>query len=204
MLPVKVPYHLAIAAEKGLLPRLLRFTTFSQGDSSDEGFCKLSLDGQDSPARNEQAMKNAELMLAYLSGALPAFKSAVITGASIMVLDREGGRILGEYILTADDILSARKFQDGVVKNAWPIELWDRSKGTVYKYLPRGEYYEIPFGCLKVRAVSNLLAAGRCISVSHAALGSTRVMGTCITLGEKAGKAAAYRVRNGKYPDEKF
>ena len=104
-------------------------------------------------------------------------------------------------MLTKEDVLSARKFPDGVVKNAWPIELWDRTKGTIYKYVPRGEYYEIPFRCLMVSGITNLLTAGRCISVTHEALGSTRVMGTCMALGEQAGKAAAYRVRNGKYPE---
>ncbi len=204
ILPIKVPYHLSQAVEKGLLPPLLRFTSFSQGESADEGFCKLSLGGSDGPERDEEARKNAELMLAYLSGALPAFKGAIIAGSSFTVLDREGSRICGEYMLTEDDVLSARKFQDGIVKNSWPIELWDNSKGTIYKYLPRGAYYEIPFRCLTVKGLSNLLAAGRCISASHAALGSARVMGSCITLGEKAGQAVANRIRNGKYPEGKF
>ena len=96
-------------------------------------------------------------------------------------------------------MLGAAKFHDGVVKNSWPIELWDRNRGTVYKYLEPGEYYDIPFRCLKVKGLSNLLCAGRCISVSHEALGSTRVMGTCISLGEQAGLAAAHYVKKGKY-----
>ena len=125
-------------------------------------------------------------------------------GNSFRVLDREGRRIRGEYTLTKEDVLSAAKFPDGVVRNAWPIELWDRSKGTVYKYVPAGDYYEIPFRCLMVRDVPNLLTAGRCISVTREALGSTRVMGTCMALGEAAGKAAAYWVKNGKYPEGKF
>jgi hypothetical protein len=98
-------------------------------------------------------------------------------------------------------VLLARKFSDGIVKNAWPIELWYRLKGTVYKYVPRGDYYEIPLRCLMVRNIANLLTAGRCISVTHEALGSTRVMGACMALGDQAGKAAAYRVKNGKYPE---
>jgi hypothetical protein len=52
-----------------------------------------------------------------------------------------------------------------------------------------------------VDGITNLLTAGRCISVTHDALGSTRVMGTCMALGEQAGKAAAYWVRHGKYPE---
>jgi hypothetical protein len=139
-------------------------------------------------------------MLACLSRSLPAFREARIDGASLKVLDREGRRITGAYTLTEDDILSARKFHDGIVKNSWPIELWDKAKGTVYRYLSRGDYYEIPLRCLVVKGIANLLTAGRCISVTHAALGSTRVMGTCMALGEQAGLAAAYHIRNGKYP----
>jgi len=45
------------------------------------------------------------------------------------VLEREGRRIIGEYMLTKEDVLSARKFTDGVVKNSWPIELWTDRKG---------------------------------------------------------------------------
>jgi len=71
------------------------------------------------------------------------------------------------------------------------MEIWDRSRGTVYRYVPRGEYYEIPLSCLRVPAVVNLLTAGRCISATPAALASTRVMGTCMALGEQAGLAAA-------------
>ena len=200
-LPIEVPYRLALAVNGGALAPLLRYTTFSPGDAADEGFCKMSLDGEAGPERDARARRDAAAMLACLAGAIPAFREAVIAGTSLRVLDREGGRVSGGYTLTREDILSARKFPDGVVKNAWPIELWDRTKGTVYAYVPRGDYYEIPFRCLQVKGFGNLLTAGRCISVSHDALGSTRVMGACIALGDQAGRAAAYRVRNGTYPE---
>lgn len=200
-LAIKVPYHLARAVNDGKLSPALRFTTFSPGDSPDEGYCKMSVDAEEGGACTEKARRDADALHTYLAAVIPAFKGSYIAGTSPRVLDREGRRIHGEYTLTEDDVLSARKFPDGVVKNAWPIELWDRSKGTVYKYVPRGDYYEIPFRCLQVKGIRNLLAAGRCISVTHEALGSTRVMGTCISLGEQAGKAAAYRVKNGKYPE---
>lgn len=200
-LALKVPYHLAQAVRQGMFSPAVRFTTFSPGDASGEGYCKISIDAEGGPGREEQTRKDAAAVHAYLASVIPAFKGSTIAGTSNRVLEREGRRIRGEYTLTKDDVLSARKYSDGVVKNAWPIELWDRSKGTVYKYLPRGEYYEIPFRCLAVKNVENLLTAGRCISVTHEALGSTRVMGACMALGEQAGKAAAYRARNGKYPE---
>ena len=200
-LALKVPYHLAQAVKQGLFAPVVRFTTFSPGNAADEGYCKMSIDAEEGPGRDEQARKDAAAVHAYLASVIPAFTGSSIAGTSLKVLERENRRVTGAYTLTKEDVLSARKFSDGIVKNAWPIELWDRSKGTIYHYVPRGDYYEIPFRCLIVKNVENLLTAGRCISVTHEALGSTRVMGTCLALGEQAGKAAAYRVRNGKYPE---
>jgi hypothetical protein len=200
-LAFKVPYHLAQAVKRGMFTPAVKFTTFSPGDEVGEGYCKMSIDADEGPRREEQTRKEAAAVHAYLASVIPAFKDSSIAGTSLKVLEREGRRVRGEYTLTKDDVFFARKFSDGIVKNAWPIELWDRLKGTVYKYVPRGDYYEIPFRCLMVKNIANLLTAGRCISVTHEALGSTRVMGACIALGEQAGKAAAYRVRNGKYPN---
>jgi hypothetical protein len=200
-LPVKVPYYLSKAASAKLFPSYIRFTVFSFGEAPGEGFLKINPGHENS--RSIRVISNrAENMLRYLSEKLPSFRDAYIDGASLRVMDREGRRPIGEYTLTEDDILNAGKFDDGVVKNSWPIELWDRKKGTLYKYLKDGEYYEIPFRCLKVKGISNLLCAGRCISVSHEALGSTRVMGTCMSLGEQAGLASAYYIENGRYPHE--
>ena len=200
-LSLKVPYHLAQAVKQGIFAPDVKLTTFSPGDVADEGFCKMSVFSTDEATGTVKARTDADAAIRYLASVLPAFEGATIADTSLKVLEREGRRVIGEYMLTKEDVLSARKFPDGVVKNAWPIELWDRTKGTIYKYVPRGEYYEIPFRCLMVSGITNLLTAGRCISVTHEALGSTRVMGTCMALGEQAGKAAAYRVRNGKYPE---
>ena len=200
-LSLKVPYHLAQAVQQGIFPREVKFTIFSPGDAVDEGFCKMSLFSTDGATETEQARTGADAVIRHLASVLPAFEGAYIADTSLRVLEREGRRITGAYTLTKEDVLSARKFPDGVVKNAWPIELWDRAKGTIYQYVPRGEYYEIPFRCLLVSGITNLLTAGRCISVTHEALGSTRVMGACMALGEQAGKAAAYRVKHGKYPE---
>jgi hypothetical protein len=202
-LALKVPYVLADAAKSGELPSTMRLTTFSSGDRPDEGFLKFSVEGAGDAERLRKTEADVAKAFRIMAGRLPAFREAEIAGTSPDVLDREGRRIIGEYVLTEEDVLSARKFPDGVVKNSWPIELWDRKKGTIYKYVPPGDYYEVPFRCLSVRGFSNLLTAGRCISVTHEALGSTRVMGTCMALGDAAGRAAAGLVRNGKYPSSK-
>jgi len=202
-LSIKVPYYLSQATNKKMLPAYLRFTTFSMGDTDDEGFCKINIGGSDNDKREQTIRKDALKIISYLADRLPPFKNAYIANTSLRVLEREGRRICGEYTLTENDVLNARKFHDGVVKNSWPIEIWDKNKGIIYKYVKSGDYYEIPFRCLKVKDIKNLLSAGRCISVTHEALGSTRVMGTCMSLGEQAGLAAAFKAKHGNYPDIK-
>jgi hypothetical protein len=188
---LRVPYCLAQAVAEKKMPSYLKFTTFTPGDDQDEGYCRLNIPPVVAGERNKQAREDALLVHDYLCRELPVFRHSSITEMSPEVLDREGPRVCGEYTLSADDVVNARKFPDGVVKNAWPIELWDQEKGVHYQYLHPGDYYEIPLRCLKAQDISNLYCAGRCISVSHEALGSTRVMGTCISLGEQAGREAA-------------
>jgi hypothetical protein len=201
-LPIKVSYYLTKAVNKGKLSSFLRFTTFTPGDALDEGYCKLSIDTSENTKRKRRAKDYALKVHHYLANSLLTFKDSYIFETS-GVVEREGRRICGEYTLTEEDVLNARKLSDGVVKNSWPIEIWDRNKGLICKYLESGDYYEIPLRCLKVKSISNLLCAGRCISVSHEALGSTRVMGTCMALGEQAGKATVRYIKNSCFNIEK-
>jgi hypothetical protein len=190
MLPVRVPYHLARAAGAGRIPHHLRFTTFTPGDDPAEGVCRLAI-AQLGGDGDERAREEALLVHRVLSEALAAFEGSRIAEMSPRVLDREGPRLRGRYTLTADDVLRAGKFRDGVVKNAWPIELWDPAKGPRLEYLEPGEHYEVPLRCLEPEGLENCWSAGRCISATREALGSTRVAGTCIALGDRAGRAAA-------------
>ncbi len=199
LLAIKVSYYLSDGVRKHILPPLLRFSTFTPGDSPDEGYLKVNVSGLQSKDRDKKAFEYASAVHHYLSNMIPVLKGSYLAGSSMRVVDREGRRVLGEYILTGDDVIHARKFDDGIAKGAWPIELWDMHKGPVYRYVRSGDYYEIPLRSLKVKGIPNLFVAGRCISASHEALGSTRVMGTCMTLGEQAGIAASFRVRNSMY-----
>ncbi len=200
-LAVKVPYCLGEAVNNDILPGSTKFSNYSPGDAPDEGYCKLSFEVADDDQGKLKTQEHVLRAHRYLAERLPSFKDSYIAETSTGVINREGRRICGEYTLTEEDVLAGRKFPDGVVRNSWPIELWDKNKGTIYKYVKSGDYYEIPFRCLKVRGLPNLLCAGRIISVSHEAHASTRVMGTCMALGEQAGKAAAYYVESGNYPE---
>lgn len=190
MAPVSVPYYISQAVIEKKIPFYLKFMKYYQSDTESEGYCLISVPPGDNPEKTGEAEKNAVKVHDILKRAIPSFSGSVISDMSSVIAERDGIRMTGEYTLTEEDVLSACKFHDGVVKSAWPIELWDREKGPTYRYLEPGAWYEIPLRCLKSREIKNLYCAGRCISASREALGSTRVMGTCISLGEQAGLAA--------------
>ncbi|MFB2579702.1 FAD-dependent oxidoreductase [Herbiconiux sp. P15] len=107
---------------------------------------------------------------------------------------REHRRFLGDHVLTQDDVMTQRPFDDAVGFGGWSIDL--HPPGGVYSDLPASRHlfasgpYHLPFRSLYSRNVSNLLLAGRDISASHVAFGSTRVMATCAVTGEAAGTGA--------------
>lgn len=107
---------------------------------------------------------------------------------------REYRRFYGDYTLTESDILEQRNFPDSVAFGGWSIDL--HPVEGVYADAPGAKQlyssgtYGIPFRSLYSRSVPNLFFAGRNISASHVAFGSTRVMATCATLGQAVGTAA--------------
>ncbi|MFD7158165.1 FAD-dependent oxidoreductase [Kribbella sp. NPDC059898] len=119
---------------------------------------------------------------------------------------REYRRFLGDHVLTQHDVLEQREFDDRVAFGGWSIDL--HPAGGVYasergsKHWFSDGAYHIPLRSLYSRNVRNLWMAGRNISASHVAFGTTRVMATCAVLGEAAGIGAAVALRNGLTPRE--
>jgi hypothetical protein len=123
---------------------------------------------------------------------MPAFARAFVSHTAAQVGVRESRRVVGRYQLTREDVLAGRRFEDGVARASWPIELWEEDRlGATYEYLDDGLTYDIPLRCLQARDVPRLFVAGRCMSATHEALGSARVIGTCLATGAAAGMAAA-------------
>ena len=121
--------------------------------------------------------------------------------AAMNVGVRETRRILGEYQLTAEDVLSARKFDDAIARGAYPVDIHNpKGAGTVLKRLPPGEAYDIPLRCLLPQRTERLIVAGRCISGTHEAHSSYRVMPIVMATGQAGGVAAALAARDGKSP----
>jgi hypothetical protein len=114
---------------------------------------------------------------------------------------RETRRILGDYQLTADDILQARKFPDVIARSTYPVDIHNpEGAGTTLKRVPPGDAYDIPLRSLLPQNIDGLLVAGRCISGTHEAHSSYRVMPVAMATGQAAGVCAALAVRHNKSP----
>lgn len=150
-----------------------------------------------------EAHKQVELVSRYLVAHVKGFEHAYVSQTGTQIGIRESRRIVGEYVLTQDDVLGCRKFADGICRSAYPIDIHNPlGPGTVLKRLPVNEWYEIPYRCLVPLKISNLLIAGRCISSTHEAHSSLRIMPNCYCIGEAAGIAADIAVKEQKKPGE--
>ena len=104
---------------------------------------------------------------------------------------RAGRMIVGAYVLTGEDVLRARKFPDAIARCAWPIEQWNAAGVSRVRYLPPGQFYEIPSRSLRAASIPNLFMAGKTLSADVDAIASARVMGCCLATGAAAGNLAA-------------
>lgn len=141
-------------------------------------------------------------LVSLIREGVPEFKNAYLLAAATHIGVRETRRVVGDYQITAEDILSCRQFDDVIALGSWPIDIHP-ADGRVGVH-PHKENppvpYPIPFRCLLVSGLDNLSVAGRCISATHEAHGSTRVSGTAMALGEAAGTAAAMACNLGTTP----
>ena len=118
---------------------------------------------------------------------------------------REARRLIGDYVLTQDDCLSGRHFDDAVTYSGWHMDIhhpggiYSGAEGPMHiaRHVPMPT---IPYRCLYSKNIDNLLMAGRNVSVSHVALGTTRVQNTIATMGQAVGTAAAMCLRYGTTP----
>ena len=146
-----------------------------------------------------QARRQVEQMVRFLTEDVPGFEDAYLATTATQIGVRESRRIMGEYVMTGEDVLEARKFPDGIARGCYDIDIHNPAgAGTVIKSLPPGESYDIPYRCLCPHGFENLLVAGRPISATHEAHSSVRIMGIAAAVGEAAGVAAAMSVDEDK------
>ena len=136
----------------------------------------------------------------FLADRVPGYERARLAALSTQIGVRETRRVHGDYRMTRDDVLSARRFDDGIGLCGAPIEDHHGGADTHWQYLPDGQAVEIPYRALVVRDATNALVAGRYFSATHDAHASVRSMAQCMAMGQAAGTAAALAVAGGTDP----
>jgi hypothetical protein len=138
----------------------------------------------------------------WMKNGVPGFEHAVLGGAAPLVGVRESRRIIGRYVLSGQDVLKARSFDDGIARGGFPVDIHiPKGEGIHQGDIASGEGYDIPYRCLLTHEVHNLLVAGKCFSADFEAHASARATPTCMAMGQAAGTAAAMAVRQGIEPD---
>ncbi|MCC7493784.1 MAG: FAD-dependent oxidoreductase [Fimbriimonadaceae bacterium] len=149
----------------------------------------------------------------YYREYVPGFERVRLVASGALLGVRETRRIRGEYTLTLDDYLDRASFDDEIGRYAYSIDNHPTRPGSetyqqhrqefdrTFRYGP-GESYGIPYRCLTPRDLTNVLVAGRCVSVDRMVHGSLRVMPGCFITGQAAGMAAALaRAHDGQVKD---
>ena len=116
---------------------------------------------------------------------------------------RESRRIIGEYVIHEKDLMEEKRFDDTIGYGSFFIDVHNcTGPGMDHEtwYPPDGFRYQIPYRALLPQKIDNLLVAGRCISCTHMALGSLRVMPQCTLEGEAAGLAANLAIKENTIP----
>ena len=145
-------------------------------------------------------------------------KNAILTWVAFIGGPRESRRLLGDVVLTEEDVVAKKDFIDGTVPSTWSIDL-HYPKAQYAKKFPDNPFisyavhgkgvdrsygYPVPYRCFYSRNIENLFMAGRCISVTHEALGTVRVMKTCGMMGEVVGRAASICIKRDCLPRDVY
>ncbi len=161
----------------------------------------LGVDVWDLTRAEYEGRRQVQQIARFLKEYVPGFEETYVIQTGVNVGVRETRRIMGEYTLTADDVLEAHKFEDIIARGSYPIDIHNpKGKGTILKHLAPGESYDIPLRCLIPRKIENFLVAGRCISGTSEALASYRIMPISMATGQAAGVCAALSINQNKNP----
>lgn len=152
-----------------------------------------------------QGRADAWTMFEYWKREVPEFRDAYFISSGPFIGVRETRRIVGQYVLTEEDIVASRSFDDAIATGCWYLDQHPNRMtlgGAQDTPKVQPEPYDIPYRSLLPRTIENLLVAGRCHSATQLAASSTRVTVTAMSMGEAAGTAAALAVTQATSPQE--
>lgn len=142
----------------------------------------------------KEALKQVFSVVNYLQR--NGFENYILSHIADQTGVRETNQIVGLYILTEDDLMTAKKFPDVIAQTNYEIDIHspDGKKTCDERKL---DTYDIPYRCIVPKGIEALLVAGRAISATHVAMSSLRVQPTCFALGQAAGVAGAIAIEDG-------
>lgn len=150
-----------------------------------------------------EGRKQAHELFAFFKKRCAGFEDAVFLSTGVQIGVRESRRVMGRYLLTAEDILSPQGLADAVALGGYPIDIHNPAGAATHTtHLRQGQHYAIPYGCLVAQSPQNLLVSGRCLSATHEAGAAVRVTPIAMATGQAAGAAAALCIREGCLPGQ--
>lgn len=145
-----------------------------------------------------QAREQMYELYQFLKNNLEPFRNCRLLSSAPEIGIRESRMIVGEYVLDTPEMKACTQFDDSIAACRYDIDIHSPDgSGTSHYFFEKGTYYTIPYRCLVPKNADNLLVAGRCISSTHEAQASYRIMPVCATLGQAAGCAVAIAKQNG-------
>lgn len=141
-------------------------------------------------------------MAAFYRKYIPGYEDSYLVHTAQTVGIRDSRRIVGDYTLTKEDVLSGRKFEDGIGRYGSVVDVHDKDgrESLMLAEVGGSGWFHIPYRTLVPSGVRNLLVAGRCISADYVAQGCTRSQAACMMTGQATGTAAALAVKAGVEP----
>ena len=147
-----------------------------------------------------ESRRQMRQIAAFLRRYVPGFEHSYVAQSGVHTGVRETRRIVGDYRLTAEDVLEARKFDDVIARGAYPVDIHNpKGSGTVLKRLPPGAAYDIPLRCLLPRGVDGV--CGRRPLPFRQPRGAFVLSGDADRHGDRAGRRGMRRARREARPD---
>ena len=197
------------ACETGELPKNVNIVRLYKTAYPDERMVNASQENYINPFdpadlfRAEVSLRRQTAQIvAFLKNNIPGFANIRVKGSSTTLGVRETRRILGDYVITVEDVAAGRLFDDAVVHHAgFCVDIHNPDGPGQSEFVDKrptiAGAHDIPFRAMTPIGVNNLITAGRCISGTHEAMASYRVMNICFAMGQAAGAAAAIMTANG-------
>jgi len=158
-----------------------------------------ALDDFDLSAAERIGRQQIKSIVGFLTREVPGFERAILASIASRVGVRETRRIEGQYLLSEDDIMQQRRFEDTIALGCGPMDVHEAHGTGIRLYMPPAPF-DIPMRCMLPRDVDGLIVTGRAICATREANGGARHMATAMALGQAAGTMAAVCRRDGVTP----